>query len=69
MKTPRQMWQDWNPIRLRRLLKNAQNTIEVNIHGWANCHQENLRLKSEISQLEAISEYYEKLWRNTESRG
>ena len=36
----REVWRDWNPKRLRRLLKQAQGAIDANANGWANTHRE-----------------------------
>ena len=36
----RELWWDWNPKRLRRLLKQAKNATEANAYGWSNTHSE-----------------------------
>lgn len=38
----RELWWDWNPRRLRRLLKQAQGQIDANIHLNA-CYFEQMR--------------------------
>ncbi len=47
----REWWWDWNPKRLRRLLKQAKSATEANANGWANCHQELLQVKKELKSL------------------
>jgi hypothetical protein len=32
----RELWWDWNPKKLRRLLKQAQSAIDANANGWSN---------------------------------
>jgi hypothetical protein len=44
----RELWWDWNPIRLRRLLKQAQSAIDANANGWSNTHQELVQVKDEL---------------------
>ncbi len=46
----RELWWDWNPKRLRRLLKQAKSAIDANANGWANTHQELLQLKVELKE-------------------
>jgi len=48
--TLRELWWDWNPKRLRRLLKQARSAIDANANGWANTHQELVQLKDELRQ-------------------
>ncbi len=47
----RELWWDWNPKRLRRLLKQATSAIDANANGWANTHQELLQVKKELKSL------------------
>jgi hypothetical protein len=44
----RELWWDWNPKRLRRLLKQAKGAIDANANGWSNTHQELLQVKEEL---------------------
>ena len=36
----REWWWDWNPKRLRRLLKQAKSATDANAYGWANTFDE-----------------------------
>ena len=36
----RKLWWDWNPKRLRRLLKQAKLATDNNANGWSNTHLE-----------------------------
>jgi len=44
----REWWWDWNPKRLRRLLVQAKLATDNNAYGWANTHQELLRVNAEL---------------------
>ncbi len=51
----RQLWWDWNPKRLRRLLKQATSATDANAYGWSNTHQELLQLKKELQLMRQTS--------------
>ena len=54
----RELWWDWNPKRLRRLLKQARLATDNNANGWSNTHQELLQLKDELKLAhEALAQY------------
>ena len=44
------LW-DWNPKRLRRLLKQAVGAIDANANGWSNTHHELLKVQNELDSL------------------
>ena len=46
----RELWWDWNPKRLRRLLKQAKIATDNNAYGWANTQQELVKLKKELQE-------------------
>ena len=46
----RELWWDWNPKRLQRLLKQAKLATENNANGWSNTHQELLQIKIELQK-------------------
>jgi len=50
----RELWWDWNPKRLRRLLKQAKLATDNNAYGWSNTHKELLELKCQLE----VAEYY-----------
>jgi hypothetical protein len=47
----RQLWWDWNPKRLRRLLSMKDGQINANANLAANYHQQLLEAKKEIDIL------------------
>ena len=52
----RELWWDWNPKRLRRLLKQAKNATDTNAYGWLNTHEELLQIKSQLKFAEIYNE-------------
>jgi hypothetical protein len=54
------LW-DWNPKRLRRLLKQAQGATEANANGWSNTHQELLQVKHELKLAQQALVLYRKV--------
>lgn len=50
----------WNPIKLRRYLKNARNAIDANANGWANTHMELVTLKEYVRQLESERDQWQR---------
>lgn len=44
----RHIWWDWNPVRLRRLLKQAKTATDANAYGWANTHMELVALQNKL---------------------
>lgn len=50
----------WNPIKLRRYLKNARAAIDANAYGWANTHCELVELRQQMRSLEAERDQWQK---------
>jgi len=57
----RELWWDWNPKRLRRLLNQAKGAIDANANGWANTHQELLEVKHELKLAQQALVLYRKV--------
>ena len=44
----RHIWWEWNPVRLRRLLKQAKTATDANAYGWANTYMELVALQNKL---------------------